>query len=143
MDQARAYVGTPPNKAPYFLVRLAPDADVEASAVDCGQSFPIPNSSCQAAISPLRECVRNWTNAILVEIKIGQTVLVRSAAFREREFVENVLSIAPIVQSSRISSRDQRNLTDISVAEVLIDLAESGPLTVGMKVDVYFRRDNP
>jgi len=75
-----------------------------------------------------------------VEIKIGQTVLVRSAAFREREFVENVLSIAPIVQSSRISSRDQRNLTDISVAEVLIDLAESGPLTVGMKVDVYFRR---
>ena len=76
-------------------------------------------------------------------IKIGQTVLVRSAAFREREFAGNVLSIAPIVQSSRISSRDQRNLTDISVAEVLIDLAEPGPLTVGMKVDVYFRRDNP
>ena len=30
LDQARAYVGTPPNKAPYFLVRLAPDADVES-----------------------------------------------------------------------------------------------------------------
>lgn len=28
LDQARAYVGTPPNKATYFLVRLAPDADV-------------------------------------------------------------------------------------------------------------------
>ena len=74
-------------------------------------------------------------------IKIGQTVLVRSAAFREREFAGKVLSIAPIVQSSRISSRDQRNLTDISVEEVLIDLAEPGP--VGMKVDVYFRYDNP
>ena len=76
-------------------------------------------------------------------IKIGQTVLVRSAAFREREFAGKVLSIAPIVQSSRISSRDQRNLTDVSVAEVIVDLAEPGPLTVGMKVDVYFRRDNP
>jgi putative ABC transport system permease protein len=30
LDQARAYVGTPPNKASYFLVRLAPNADVES-----------------------------------------------------------------------------------------------------------------
>jgi putative ABC transport system permease protein len=30
LDQARAYVGTPPNKATYFLVRLAPSADVES-----------------------------------------------------------------------------------------------------------------
>jgi len=29
LDQARAYVGTPPNKVTYFLVRLAPNADVE------------------------------------------------------------------------------------------------------------------
>jgi putative ABC transport system permease protein len=28
LDQARAYVGTPSNKANYFLVRLAPDTDV-------------------------------------------------------------------------------------------------------------------
>ncbi len=76
-------------------------------------------------------------------IKIGQTVLVRSAAFREREFAGTVLSIAPIVQSSRISPRDQRNFTDVSVAEVVVQLAEPGPLTAGMKVDAYFRRDNP
>src|SRR5262249_44739483 len=76
-------------------------------------------------------------------IKIGQTVMVRSAAFREREFAGKVLSIAPIVQSSRISSRDQRNLTDVSVAEVVVDLVDPGRLTAGMKVDVYFRRDNP
>lgn len=30
LDQARAYVGTPPAKATYFLVRLAPNADVES-----------------------------------------------------------------------------------------------------------------
>lgn len=30
LDQARAFVGTPANKATYFLVRLAPDADVES-----------------------------------------------------------------------------------------------------------------
>ncbi len=29
LDQARTYVGTPPNKATYYLVRLAPDADIE------------------------------------------------------------------------------------------------------------------
>jgi HlyD family secretion protein len=76
-------------------------------------------------------------------IKIGQTVLVRSAAFREREFAGKVLSIAPIVQASRISARDQRNFTDVSVAEVVVELAEPGPLAAGMKVDVYFRHDNP
>jgi HlyD family secretion protein len=74
------------------------------------------------------------------QITVGQAVLVRAAAFREREFNGKVASIAPIVQSGRISSRDQRNLTDVSVAEVLIDLDEAGPLTVGMKVDVYFRK---
>src|SRR6267154_5180841 len=51
---------------------LPPTPTSKASAVDCGQSFPIPKSSCQAAISPLRECVRNWTNAILVESKSGR-----------------------------------------------------------------------
>jgi putative ABC transport system permease protein len=30
LDQARAFVGTPPNKATYFLVRLAPNADAES-----------------------------------------------------------------------------------------------------------------
>src|SRR5215468_16778 len=30
LDQARAFVGTPPNKATYFLLRLAPNADVES-----------------------------------------------------------------------------------------------------------------
>ena len=79
----------------------------------------------------------------LGEIKVGHAALVRAPAFRDREFAGKVSAVAPIVQASRISSREQRNLTDVSVAEVMVDLTEPGPLAVGMKVDVYFRLDTP
>jgi HlyD family secretion protein len=75
------------------------------------------------------------------EIKIGQAVSIRPAAFRGREFAGKVSFIAPLVEPSR-SSRGQRNQTDVDVVEVLVDLAEPGPLAVGMKVDVYFRHDS-
>jgi HlyD family secretion protein len=73
------------------------------------------------------------------EIKIGQPVLVRAAAFRGREFAGKVAFIAPIVEPGRISARGQRNVTDVDVVEVLVDLAQPDPLAVGMKVDVYFQ----
>jgi HlyD family secretion protein len=73
------------------------------------------------------------------EIKIGQVVSVRPEAFRGRELPGTVSFIAPIVQPSRTGSRGQRNQTDIDVVEVLIDMADPGPLAVGMKVDAYFR----
>jgi len=79
----------------------------------------------------------------LGEIKVGHAALVRAPAFRDREFAGKVAAIAPIVQASRISSREQRNLTDVSVAEVMVDLTDAGPLAVGMKVDVFFRLDTP
>ncbi len=69
-------------------------------------------------------------------VKLGRPVVVRSEAFRGRDFAGTVASIAPIV---RPGGPGQRNLTDVDIAEVLIDLAEPGPLAVGMKVDVYFR----
>jgi HlyD family secretion protein len=72
------------------------------------------------------------------EITIGQAASVRPDAFRGREFAGKVTFIAPLVEPSR-SSRGQRNQTDVDVVEVLVDLAEPGPLAVGMKVDVYFR----
>lgn len=75
------------------------------------------------------------------DIKPGQRVVVRSAAFRGRDVAGTVSSIAPIIDAGRIGARGQRNLTDVNVAEVVIDLAETGPLAVGMKVDVYFSRD--
>jgi HlyD family secretion protein len=74
------------------------------------------------------------------EIKVGQAVSVRPDAFRGREFAGKVAFIAPLVEPSR-SSRGQRNQTDVDVVEVLVDLAEPGPLAVGMKADVYFRHD--
>jgi HlyD family secretion protein len=77
------------------------------------------------------------------EIKIGQQALVRAAAFRGRDFAGKVAFIAPLVEPGRINSRGQRNVTDVDVVEVLVDLAEPDLLAVGMKVDVYFRPDGP
>jgi HlyD family secretion protein len=76
------------------------------------------------------------------QIKIGQAVSVRPEAFRDRELAGTVSFIAPIVEPSRTGTRGQRNQTDIDVVEVLIDLADPGPLAVGMKVDAYFRYDS-
>jgi HlyD family secretion protein len=79
----------------------------------------------------------------LAEIKPGHLVVVRTAALRGSEFSGKVSFIAPIVEAGRINARGQRSLTDVNVAEVLVDVAEPGPLTVGMKVDVYFRYPAP
>jgi HlyD family secretion protein len=73
------------------------------------------------------------------DIKVGQAALVRTSAFKDREIAGKVSSIAPIVDAGRINLRGQRNMTDVNVVEVVIDLIEPGPLTTGMKVDVYFR----
>jgi HlyD family secretion protein len=74
------------------------------------------------------------------EIRVGQAATVRPDAFRDREFAGKVSSIAPLVEPSR-NARSQRNQTDVDVVEVLVDLAEPGPLAVGMRADVYFRYD--
>jgi HlyD family secretion protein len=77
----------------------------------------------------------------MTKIKVGQSVLVRPAAFREREIAGTVSFIAPLVEAGRHNALGQRNMTDVDVAEVLVNLGEPGPLAVGMKVDVYFRPD--
>ena len=76
------------------------------------------------------------------KIKVGQPVLVRPAAFRGREIPGTVAFIAPLVEAGRHNALGQRNMTDVDVVEVLVDLGETGPLAVGMKVDVYFRGDS-
>ena len=73
------------------------------------------------------------------EIKIGQSVSVRPEAFQGHELPGSVSSIAPIVEPSRTGTRGQRDEADINVVEVLIELADPGPLAVGMKVNAYFR----
>jgi HlyD family secretion protein len=74
------------------------------------------------------------------KIKVGQSAVVRAAAFRGREITGKVAFIAPLVEAGR-NTLGQRNMTDVDVAEVRIDLSEPGPLAVGMKVDVYFQQD--
>ena len=76
------------------------------------------------------------------KIKAGQSVLVRPAAFRDREIAGTVSFIAPLVEAGRYNALGQRNMTDVDVVEVLVNLGEPGPLAVGMKVDVYFRQDS-
>ncbi len=71
--------------------------------------------------------------------KLGDDVAVRADAFRSREFTGTIVNIAPVIRPGHIKSPETRNLTDFGVTEVLIDLADPGPLVEGMKVDVYFQ----
>jgi HlyD family secretion protein len=77
------------------------------------------------------------------ELKVGQPAKVRASAFPGREFTGTVQSIAPLVEPSRIGARAQGNRTDVDAVEVVVRLAQPGPLTTGMKVDVYFNQDIP
>jgi HlyD family secretion protein len=75
-------------------------------------------------------------------IRTGQSVVVRSAAFPGRDFDGKVSSVAQIIGPGSFGARGQSNFTDIDVAEVVVELSAAGPLIVGMKVDVYFRRND-
>jgi HlyD family secretion protein len=75
------------------------------------------------------------------EIKVGQAASVRAAAFPDREFAGTVTSIAPLVEPSRLGGRTASNRTDVDVLEVVVKLNQPGPLTAGMRVDVYFGQD--
>lgn len=77
----------------------------------------------------------------LGRIRVGQRILVRTAAFRGRAFDGKVSSIARIVGPGRINSRGQRKFNDVDVLEVVVDLSNPGPLVVGEQVDVYFSSD--
>jgi HlyD family secretion protein len=75
-------------------------------------------------------------------IRPGQSVLVRAAAFHGRSFEGKVSAIARVVGPSRINSADPRKFNDVDVLEVLVDLADPGPLVVGQQVDVYFKSEH-
>jgi HlyD family secretion protein len=75
-------------------------------------------------------------------IRTGQAVVVRSTGFPGRDFEGTVSSIAKIIGPGSFGARGQSNFTDIDVAEVVVELQASGPLIVGMKVDVYFRHND-
>jgi HlyD family secretion protein len=79
----------------------------------------------------------------IAEIKVGQAASVRAAAFPDKEFTGTVISIAPVVEPSRLSARGSNNRADVDAVEVLVKLNQPGPLVTGMKVDVFFGQDKP
>jgi HlyD family secretion protein len=72
-------------------------------------------------------------------IKVGQPVVVRAAAFRERKFAGKVSSVAPGVEPRRLGPDARRPPSDSKFVQVFVDLIDPGPFAVGMNVDVYFR----
>jgi HlyD family secretion protein len=74
-------------------------------------------------------------------VKVGQPVMVRAAAFRQREFAGKVSSIAATVEPRRIGTDGQRAPSDSKFVRVIVDLIDPAPLEVGMSVDVYFQND--
>ena len=75
----------------------------------------------------------------VTDVKVGQPATVRAAAFPDRDFAGTVTAIAPLVERSRLgTSAQQGNRSDVDAVEVMLRLTQPGPLTTGMKVDVYF-----
>jgi HlyD family secretion protein len=77
----------------------------------------------------------------LGKMRVGQRVMVRTAAFAGREFDGKVFSVARMVGPERINARGPRKFNDVDVLEVVVDLSNPGPLVVGEQVDVYFSSD--
>jgi HlyD family secretion protein len=77
----------------------------------------------------------------LGQVRVGQRVLMRAAAFRGQEFEGKVASIARIVGPGRINARGPRKFNDVDVLEVVVDLTDAGPLVVGAQIDVFFRSE--
>ncbi len=77
------------------------------------------------------------------KVKIGQRVVVKGDAFPDKQFDGVVTSISQTLATPRIASRGVRRPTDIEVLEVLVALDGTPPLLTGMRVDVFFKQDEP
>ncbi len=77
----------------------------------------------------------------VVNIRIGQKVVIRADAYPGRDFEGVVSSLAPALGPPRILSRGPRRPNDVEVLEVLADLDGNPPLLTGMRVDTFFRAE--
>jgi HlyD family secretion protein len=75
------------------------------------------------------------------KIKLGHRAVVRSDAYPGREFEGQISALAPSLSAPRIGARGPRRPTEVEVLEVTVDLQGTVPLLPGMRVDVFFRRD--
>jgi len=107
-------------------------------AIDPRRGAGRAGASCRESAARRASAGNVKQNVDVAEIKVGQTASVRAAAFPGKEFAGMVTSIAPLVEASRLGSRGPGNRSDVDAVEVVVRLTQPGPLTAGMKVDVYF-----
>jgi HlyD family secretion protein len=123
-------------RAPADGVVLQVDAKKGESALPTSQS-PLLVMGDLSALRVRAEVDQQY----LGKIRVGQSVVVRAAAFRGRDFDGRVSSTARVVGPSRINVGDPRKFNDADVLAVVVDLPDPGPLVVGEQVDVYFKSD--
>ena len=79
----------------------------------------------------------------VTKIRVGQKAVIKADAFGSQEFTGVVTSIAPALGPQRITSRGPRRPNDVEVLEVMVALDGQPPLLTGMRVDVFFKADEP
>lgn len=74
-----------------------------------------------------------------VKIAVGQSVVLKSDAYPDREFAGKVATVALAMRPPKLAHRGPRRPNDLDTLEVVIDVASGSVLMPGMRVDVYFR----
>lgn len=77
----------------------------------------------------------------LVNVRVGQKVVVRTDAHPGKDFVGKVTSMGGALGARNIATRGPRRPSDIDVLEVIADLGDQPSLLPGMRVDVFFAND--
>ncbi|MEO1694406.1 MAG: efflux RND transporter periplasmic adaptor subunit, partial [Pseudomonadota bacterium] len=75
----------------------------------------------------------------MTAVAVGQEVVVRSSAFPNRDFTGKVAWVAPTLAPPKLTGRGPRQLADVDVLELTIDMDGQPPLIPGMRVDVFFK----
>ncbi|MBU2580947.1 MAG: efflux RND transporter periplasmic adaptor subunit [Alphaproteobacteria bacterium] len=76
----------------------------------------------------------------VAKVQVGQKVVVKADAFPDQQFDGVVKEISGALGSPRIASRGPRRPNDVDVLEVIVELDGVPPLLTGMRVDVFFHR---
>jgi HlyD family secretion protein len=79
----------------------------------------------------------------VAKVRAGQKVVVRGEAFPDRDFDGEVTMVAQSLSAPKMTARGPRKPTDFDVLEVVAELSGSLPLLPGMRVDVFFRPEQP
>jgi HlyD family secretion protein len=80
----------------------------------------------------------------VAKARVGQRIVVRTDAYRDRDFPGVVSAVAATLTPARFAPRGAaRRQADQDVLEVFATLDEQPPLVSGMRVDVFFAAEPP